>query len=173
MRLQFLLLDANVVITLLEIGLWDAFLKNNDVFVSQTIIDEVKYYVNKEEQTVAVDWQAYEKQFSAYDTELHELEALCKKFTPDFAERLDAGELSALAFLTNKSDHLMFCSGDKMAIKALVLLEHEDRAISLEAALKENGLTAKLPHACSDRFMKLCIKEAKLDRIQGRGLQGR
>jgi len=44
--LKYLLLDADVIIYLHEIGLWKAFIKRFEVFVSAAVANEVRFYTD-------------------------------------------------------------------------------------------------------------------------------
>jgi len=42
--LKLWLLDADVIIDLLSTGIFDSLLKNHQIYVATTVIDEVKHY---------------------------------------------------------------------------------------------------------------------------------
>lgn len=41
---RLLLLDADVIIWLNQVGLWDSILKNYEIYVVSTVINEVSHY---------------------------------------------------------------------------------------------------------------------------------
>jgi len=103
-----------------------------------------------------------------------EIDALRKRFTPDFRERLDDGELEALAYLLKNPDESMrFVTADGPAIQAVAMLDRDCRVMSLAEVMDRCGYTKPLPHQFSRDFVKRHVGEGSVRRIQGRGLTGR
>jgi hypothetical protein len=57
-KLQFLLLDAGPIIKLFSLGIWDSFIKNCDVTVSQIVADQAKY-ASQEFEDICIDLEPY------------------------------------------------------------------------------------------------------------------
>jgi hypothetical protein len=56
-RYRCLLLDANVIIALFEMGLWPRFITACDVTITQTVVDEANYFVDEQGVERAIDLQ--------------------------------------------------------------------------------------------------------------------
>ena len=91
------------------------------------------------------------------------------KFDLAFGPTLDSGEIESLSILPKRND-LIFCTFDKAAIMALVLLRIAHRGISLERVLLECGLNRHLERKHSEKKFKYILKQAKQMRVMGQGL---
>ena len=60
-KFPFLLLDAGPIIKLFELGLWEPFINQCDVTVSQTVVDQAKW-ASRETQDIRIDLEPYERQ---------------------------------------------------------------------------------------------------------------
>ncbi|TKJ33376.1 hypothetical protein CEE39_03915 [bacterium (candidate division B38) B3_B38] len=88
------------------------------------------------------------------------------KFDPRSAPILHIGELEAITFLMRQEiSDIKFCSGDFGAIRAMVILDIGELAISLEEALKQCGLLREVEPKFSEAIFKECMENAKLQRI--------
>lgn len=132
------LLDADVIIDLLSLDVFDRLASSHEIFAASTVIDEVRFFKRSDEK-YSVDLQqqyvssGLVKELSASPDEIKEV--LTAKLPAINHENIDPGELESLAILS-REEGLTFCICDAAAIKALPFLDLSDRGISVESLLK-------------------------------------
>jgi len=147
-RARLVLLDADVIIELFRQGIWDALVSKVQVFVTPTVVKEVRFYPDPASgQRRRVDLQSY-----VDDSRIHLLDAEAESLdaTRDACGKclaIHPGELYSLAALKAADNACKFCTADKAAIQALVLLDMTDRAVSMERMLGDAGVGRKQPLA--------------------------
>ena len=57
-RLSFLLLDANIIIELWRLGLWNKLVELCDIHVGKTVVGEADFFVDASGNHVAIDLSA-------------------------------------------------------------------------------------------------------------------
>jgi predicted nucleic acid-binding protein len=135
------LLDADVIIDLLSMDVFDKLTSSHEIFAASTVINEVRFFKRSAEKH-AVDLREQYlsgdllKELSASTDEIKEV---LTKLPVTSHESIDAGELESLAILAREED-LIFCSCDAAGIRALPFLDLSDRGISVENLLKSSGL---------------------------------
>ena len=97
--------------------------------------------------------------------------AVTQVFDRVFLEGLHDGEKEALALLHGGQCSLEFCTGDKMAIQALAMMDRAADGISLEAALSRVGLTQTLQPHFTEEYFKRHLQAGTERRIRGEGLR--
>jgi len=144
--LKLWLLDADVVIDLLSLGLFDTLVERHEIFVGTSVIAEVKshrksYWDDRSKVPVDFREQYIEsgrvKEFNATASEIDKL--VISKMPKLWVNTIDIGEIESLAILI-KEDDLVFCSCDAAAIRVLPFLDASDRGISLENLITSAGL---------------------------------
>jgi hypothetical protein len=166
------LLDADVIIDLHRLGIWEHIVKNHKVHIPSIILHKETYYYEDEsgirhpidlEKVIGVT--IYEFSCSA-----EELLLFKEQFDRVFQEELHDGEKEALVLL-QKQENILLCTCDHAAIKTLALLDLSDRGISFENLLKKSGVTKKLEYKHTEKRFKKCLSEGSIMRIQERGLK--
>jgi hypothetical protein len=145
--LKYLLLDADVIIHLFEIGLWGAFINRFDISVSSTVVNEVTHYHDKNGVQVPINLRDEEITILSLSAEKSYgtvYSIIDRNSGPD----LHMGEIESISLLMEEeNEKLVLCTGDGGAIIALCLLGLKERTISLEEALKQGGMKRKVkPH---------------------------
>jgi len=80
---------------------------------------------------------------------------------------IDPGESTSIAYLIQTEEEITFCSCDQAAIKLISYMELEQKAISLEKALRSAGYHGKkLYPRHLEKAFKGYVKEGKILRIQ-------
>lgn len=157
------ILDADVIIDLLSLDVFDNLVDHCELYVSTTVVEEVRFF-KRNGQKIPVDFRAHyvetakviEK--SASVEELHEVGQL---LPPIIRQGIDPGELESLAVL-NRNRDLIFCSMDGLAIKSLPFLDLSSNGISVEQLLRQSGVTAsslKSPH--TEKYFQSKLKEGQ------------
>jgi len=140
--LRLWLLDADVIIDLLSLGLFDTLVDRHEIFAGQSVIDEVKSYWNDRSKVLINFRRQYiesgrVKELSATASEIDKL--VISKMPSLWVNTIDIGEIESLAILV-KEEELVFCSCDAAAIRALPFLDASERGISLENLIASSGL---------------------------------
>ena len=174
-KLRFLLLDANVVFQLFEVGLWKRVAEKCEILLSRTIIEsEIKYYRGKQsDRRIDLSDDVQAGHVRVVDVEAGELRAFLQRFDPVYLEKLDPGETEALAYLLSSQDPCLLCSSDKIVYRVLARVGREDQGISLEEVLAKVGLGRALPPQFSKAFRDRWTQKGREERIRGIGLKGK
>ncbi|GBE37487.1 hypothetical protein BMS3Bbin08_00077 [bacterium BMS3Bbin08] len=136
------LLDADVIIDFLGIDVFDKLVEHHEIYVSSTVIEEVKFF-RKEERKHEIDFKGQyidSERVTELYASLDEISAILEKLPKTFRETIDPGELESLAILVREQEELVFCSCDAAAIRALPFLDVSHLGISAESLLRSSGL---------------------------------
>lgn len=148
MTLQ-LMLDADVIIDLHELELWNNFISKSPsqicLFSCPTIIEEANYDTVHSQP---IDLSVYVSQGTINEVSASAFEV--KLLIDEFAKyditikpNIDNGEKESMSILKNKKyKDIKFCTCDKSAIYALGLIGLHEQAISLESILNKIGLSS-------------------------------
>ena len=150
------LLDADVIIDLLSLSLFDKLIRNHKVFAGSTVIGEVKSFKRSNERQSIDLRQNYIENglISEHSASAEEIKKILDKLPKSSRDAIHAGELESLAILV-REDNLNFCSCDATAIRTLPLLGLSDRGISVEKLLKLSGLTqSSLKERHTEKYFK-------------------
>ena len=106
-KFSLLLLDANVVIHLFKVGIWEAVIAQCDVYLSRTVAEqEAHFYETDEGERHDFDLAPYvsDSRITIFDVGTSDLRAFKDGFGPAYFEKLDPGEAESLAFLIGLDD---------------------------------------------------------------------
>ncbi|GAB4547759.1 MAG: hypothetical protein Tsb0013_07790 [Phycisphaerales bacterium] len=170
-RSRLILLDANVVIQLFQLGIWEQITARCEIVLAQTVVDEVQFYETDTERKY-VDWEHWKTACSMRIESVPpaDVQAYCSKFGPGYYEKLDPGEAEALALLVRDTDSKI-CSADKIVWRVLGNTNATERGISLEEILTMSGLTKPIPHRFTKAFREKWCREGSVEGFMGRGDQ--
>jgi len=135
---KLLLLDADVVIDLHTLGLFDRINKGFEIHITKTVLDEASYFkrggvrtkINIRNRVTVIENVAVEHLQTIRN------EAMEARLG------IDPGEMEAIACLIQEDEGLIFCTCDQAAIKLLAFMNFEERSISTEKALRTTGYPA-------------------------------
>jgi len=147
------LLDADVIIKLLELSVFDSLAKQHKLHVASTVIDEVKFY-KKNNQKILVDFrQVYVASGRVVEVtaSVSDMQQVLLKLPPIKRDAIHPGEIETLSILV-RDDSLILCTFDAAAIRAVPFLDARDRAISAERLLQTSGLTLSPGHKLDPRL---------------------
>ncbi len=175
-----LITDADVLIHLHELGIWDALCTSTRVIVPATIVRrEAQFYIDDLDDDdlgdrVEIDLVAQVASGTVEEISVtaSEIARFRSEFDQEVNTDLHDGETEALTVMyLGKARDCRFCSADRTAIRALVLVGLGSEGVSLEQALRDVGLTRRsiLPRYSEGRYQRI-VKEASIERIQGVGL---
>jgi len=170
-RSRLVLLDANVVIHLFELGIWKQVTERFQIALAQTVVDEAHFY-ERDGDRFEIDWAELTRTCSVEirSVSAAEVQAYCKRFDPSYYEKLDPGEAESLVLLSREPD-ARICSADKIVWRVLGNTNQVDRGVSLEEVLQQAGLTKALPDRCSKRFREHWCKSGSREHFMGQGEQ--
>lgn len=171
-----MLLDADVVIRLFELGIWDRLVRAAQVSVARTVLDETMCWYDPDtmaRKCIVLQPDIAEGRITVIDCDANEVapvSAACEKFSD-----LHAGELESLAIMCRPGQSALFCTADGGAIRAAVLLDLLERTVSLEELLKQVGLgrdfSGRENQQFSERRFQQSVRLANIDKIQGMALE--
>jgi len=165
------ILDANVVILLHELEIWEKVCSQCQIYLSEAVVAELKYYEAGGQQK-PIDHEALRAAVTVCSVTVGELKEFFDQFDPTYQQRLDPGELESLVYLfkqTDASEDLIICSADAIVFRILGCINKSDRGISLEELLQGIGLTKKLPEQYCRGFRIKWTKIGQEDALQDRG----
>ncbi|HPP51807.1 MAG TPA: hypothetical protein PK777_02565 [Thermoguttaceae bacterium] len=172
-----ILLDANVIIKLHELGVWTEVLLHVQkrgwrLLVAETVVSEVDYF-RTEEGHVPIDLtQDFQKELlDRFDMGAESLRKFRSGFDPLYAPELDPGETECLAFLVENPESTLLCTSDSAAFRTLGLLNRSEKGISLEEFLQQIGLGRRLPYQYTEKFRVRYTHEGQRDFLQRRGFR--
>ena len=172
-RSRLILLDANVVIQLFQLGIWEQIAARCEILLAQTVVDEVQFYETDTERKY-VDWEHWKTACSMRIESVPpaDVQDYCSKFGTGYYEKLDPGEAEALALLARDTDSKI-CSADKIVWRVLGNTNATERGISLEELLFMSGLTKPLSERFTKAFRKKWCREGSVEGFMGQGDQTR
>jgi len=159
---KLLLLDADVVIDLHTLGLFDRINKGFEIHITKTILDEASYF-KRGGARIKIDIR--DRVTVIENVAVEHLQTV-RKEAKEARLGIDPGEMEAIACLMQEDEGLIFCTCDQAAIKLLAFMNLEERSVSTEKALRTTGYQKKnlYPRHWEKTFTE-CIREGKALRI--------
>jgi hypothetical protein len=156
-----LLLDADVVIDLHALSLFEKISKAYNIKLTRQVSKEAKYYYQGDER-IPID-------IGQKVTIIKDVAVECLQMVQEGAKKailsIDPGETTLIACLLQGREDTTLCLFDEAAIKLISYMGLEKKAISLEKALRNAGHHIKLnPKYSESRFSRL-IKKGKELRV--------
>jgi hypothetical protein len=173
---RLVLLDANVIIGLFELKLWDALVARYEVLIAETCVGEALWYEDGEHR-IDIDLAPYiaDKRITTVTVDLGALQTFANRFEPNYLEKLDPGELESLAHLVateNPASPCQICSGDRIVYRVLGNLGKGELGVSLEELLAAIGRTVKVGRMFTKAFREEATDQGFKERMRGLGVKG-
>jgi hypothetical protein len=150
------LLDADIIIDLLALNVFDHLVRDHKIYVSSSVVEEIAYY-KKEGVKHHIDFKgSYVQKGSIIEisASTEDIVQLSNMLPRELHPTIHSGEFESIAILL-KSPDLIFCSCDSATIRVLPILDLSDRGISAEKLLKESGLsTSGLQDRHTEKYFK-------------------
>lgn len=169
-KLRLLLLDANVVIELFRLGIWDRFIDVCDVHLSGIVIeDEALFYEDRDGSPCYLQLPSYveDGKITRFDVGASDIEAFVKEYGSIYLEKLDPGESESLAYLFSSSEEFTICSSDKIVFRVLGSRQLSHRGVSLEELLDQTGLGRPLRRQFTKHFREDIAKQGFQEGFSG------
>ncbi|MGA1844224.1 MAG: hypothetical protein ACMUIS_06640 [bacterium] len=172
-KLRLLLLDANVVIKLFELDLWDAVVEKCEIILSRTVAENEVQFFYKNGLQEEIDLSSYVNQgvVAIVDVTTSDVIEFRNRFDPTYLDRLDVGETESLVYLLGTEEDYLFSSGDSIVYEVLGRLNRGEQGISLEEILQRIGYGRKLPNEYTYAFRKKWTNMGQQEFITGIGLK--
>jgi hypothetical protein len=173
-RLSFLLLDANIIIELWRLGLWNKLVELCDIHVGKTVVGEADFFLDASGNHVAIDLSAdiASQRIQVFQVEFSELDQFRGQHDPSYFAKLDPGETEALVKLLSLPSDWRLCSADGIVFKVLANVRRGEQGISLEEILDRVGMSRRLNRQYTREFRTEKTKQGGIDSIQNRGRKG-
>ena len=154
---KLLLLDADVLIDLHSLDLFEKVCRNYEISITKAVFEEAKYFKK--------DGARYAIRLPSGITIIDDIkvESLIEvtKQAKSVMLQIDPGEAASIAYLIEANEEIKFCTCDKAAITLISYMNLDSKCVSLESALKNVGIKINLyPRHLEDNF-KRCVKQGK------------
>lgn len=133
--MKLIILDANVILELFRLDLFNTVLGRYKIKIPTTIKNECIYYLDQGGNEIYIDWIPFieNKKIEEVSAQSSHFLELAEIFKEDFYRGIDPGELEAIAIINNSEDEdLFFCSGDLPSLKAMGVLGKSNQVLSLK-----------------------------------------
>lgn len=169
-KFKLLLLDANVVIHLFKLGLWDTIVERCDVHLSAVVIGEAGFWEDENEMPHSIDLNPYidSGAVTKFEVPLEQIMAFCADFSKTYKGDLDDGEAESLTYLLGSTDEYAICSADHIVFQVLGSHYRSSQGISLEEVLQAVGLSRQLPYWFTKAYREKLTRSGFADGLQGR-----
>ena len=169
--LNLLLLDANVVIHLFEIGLWDSVIERCEVHVGRIVVnEEALYYEDTFGTKHSIDLTHDEQSgaINVFDVDLKVVKEFRDGFDPEYMEQMHDGETESLVYLVN-NEGFTLCSADPVVFRVLGNIDCGDQGMSLEEVLGKIRIPRSVPHQFSKRYRLRWTEQGAQEKKSGIG----
>jgi hypothetical protein len=173
-RSRLVLLDANVVIELFRLGIWDEVVARCDVHLARTVVeDEAHFFVADDGQRHDFDLRPYinTNKITVFDVTVGAAAAFRNRFDPVYFEKLDPGETESLVHFLGLAGESWICSADKIVYRILGGLDRGEQGVSLEEVLQQAGLGRGLRVQFTKEFRVRWTRKGFEERLRGLGLK--
>jgi hypothetical protein len=170
-KLSLLLLDANVVIYLFELGMWDKLVQSCGICLARTVVAESAFFEDEHGKRHDIDLNDYiaTNAVNVFDAQPQDMKAFLERFDPVYLEKLDAGEAESLCCLLTATDEMRICSADKIVFRVLGNLDRSEQGLSLEEAFDVVGLRRGVKACFGKAYRQNWTRKGVEERLQGLG----
>ena len=165
-KFQLLLLDAGVIITAHELGVWSELVNKCTISITRTVLEQETYYWRDEQgkpYQIDLNNDIREGNIHVLDVPLDQVRDFREKFDPTYLDRMDPGETDSLVFLFHAEEEWLITSGDGVVFKILGRLARGEQGISFEEILEEVGLGRAVRWQFTKEFRLKYTKQGQQD----------
>jgi hypothetical protein len=165
---RLLLLDANVVLELHRLKLWDAVADRCELVLAGTVVGESQF-IEEDGERIEIDLTPDIKggKVRIVQVDLKIAAAFRARFKKTFLERLDAGEQESLAHLAEVERDCLICSADAIVWRTLGALALRDHGRSLEEILSQIGLGRAVDEHFTKAFRERYTAQGFAEALRG------
>ena len=171
---KLLLLDADIVISAHELGIWEELKRAYEIAVPATIVREARYFESERgHSSIRLQAQIDQGEIKCLEATADELISTFKNFENSFLAGIDAGEKEAITLVNcGKCAEYVFCTGDTVAMAAIGMLDLGNASIAFEDVVRGAKLNAVRLHvSLSSKTHRSHIEKGKTRRITGEGFK--
>lgn len=164
---KLILLDADVIIDLHSLNLFEEIARSYDIWVTEKVVGEAKHYPKG---NAKIPIYISNKVTVITDVRLDCLQRVALE-AREARLTVDPGEATSIAYLVQEGDEeIVFCTCDAAAIQLVAYMNLEHKSVSLECALRNAGHHRQLyPRHLESNFKKN-INSGKALRVQHKKL---
>ena len=154
---KLLLLDADIIMDLHTLDLFEKVRNVYDIYITKTVLDEAKYFKK--------DGERFEINLTnevniIEDINIENLNRVHEN-AKDAMLQMDLGEATSIAYLIETDEDIKFCTCDKAAITLVSFMNLDEKCISLENAFLEVGQNRTLYPRHWDSYLKESVSKGK------------
>jgi hypothetical protein len=158
---KLVLLDANVIIDLHSLDLFEKVSRAYEIKVVREVFKEAKFYP-KRNRKVPIKMKTLVSIIEDVDlSTLHEVYEQAK----EARLAIDAGEAISIAYVFQGLEDITFCACDRAAVTLLSYMGLEGKSMSVEKILNDIGQRPRLFPRHLDSEFKRWIRDGKVLRI--------
>jgi hypothetical protein len=178
LKFSLLILDAGVVITLHQLGLWQQVVDRCDIHVSRVVAEvESLFHIDANSepgdygQDIDLGPDIAAGRITRFEVPIDQIRRFRDLFDDSYASGIHDGEAESLAYLFSQPGDWLISSGDAIVFKVLGNAGRSEDGISLEEILQRLGLSKPVDWQYTKAFRLKFDKVGSTDQIQGRGLK--
>ncbi len=163
------ILDTGIVIKAFEFDVWPQLIARYRIVIPKTVLKEAKGYpIAGQNFLNPIDLFQWIKsgEINVVSIDVLDVINFVKNFDRTYLDKMDPGELEALAYWHVNQASAQICSGDGIVYKAIGRLGKFDSGISLEELLSPLGLSKGLPQQFTQVFREEMTAKGTQDFIK-------
>lgn len=165
------LLDTDIVVDLHELGFWNSIVGHYaKLFLAETIYEtEIRYYHSLTKPKIPINLGPLVKKgdikiLKGKITTMKIIQEFLNQFDVNQRPDLHSGDLENLAIIVD-SDDLCLCTFDKATIRALSMMELENKGISFEGLISNCKIKTNLKGKYTRKYFGRWVTEGKFPLI--------
>ncbi|MCL2648797.1 MAG: hypothetical protein FWD61_17660 [Phycisphaerales bacterium] len=172
-KFRLLLLDANIVIELFRLGVWDKIIARCDIHIAKTVVRESHFYRDANGNYCSIDLAHYinTKSITEFNVARAELDDFRSRFSSTYFDKLDPGETESLGYLLRQSEQCQICSADAIVFRVLGNLGRSAQGVSMEEMLNAIGMSRQLEWKFTRNFREHWTKKGFQEGLGGAGMK--
>ena len=159
---KLLLLDADVIIDFHSLDLFEKLAKAYEIKVTQRVLREARFCRKRGKKT-PIDLRGKVSVIENINTDC--LRKVYRE-TKEARITIDQGEATSIAHMIQEKEDIRFCACDRAAITLMSYMELDEKAMSLERALRDASQHTKPYTRHLESKFRDYIKNGKALRIQ-------
>lgn len=171
MKPHLVILDADAVIHLCELGKWNAMVEAYEVVLPEIVAySECQFFERGDGSRVSINIR------ELADAGMIRIESASHSEVSDITSRLGKvfnayhdlhfGEIEAMCVLEKEPEGSLICTGDTAVVKALCFLDHAAKITSVESLLGKCGHTVAVEWNFTEKALKKKISKGQEFRIK-------
>ena len=170
---KLLLLDADIVITAHELGIWQQLKAVYRVAIPATIVREARYFKSeKGGRSITLQAEIDRGEIDCLEATADDLISTFKDFNPSFLAGIDPGEQEGIALINcGRYAEASFCTGDTVAMDAIGMLDLGNASVAFEDVVRGAKITIRLRASLSNKTHYDHVGKGKTRRITGEGFK--